>query len=138
MHRKHGVLHQPVAGLEIEMTTASEMLATSRNGTEVMLAAALSATATNQDWANESTIYTFGDGSVLVASGSQLNAYAGRVYPQYTVMADRDTGEWLGDAEFVDYVTRDDWNAKTDTDNAHFDTYEVNNETRAIEVVWTK
>ena len=84
MHRKHGVLHQPVAGLEIEMTTASE------------------------------------------------------IYPQYTVMADRDTGEWLGDAEFVDYVTRDDWNAKTDTDNAHFDTYEVNNETRAIEVVWTK
>ena len=118
------------------MSTASEILATSRNSTDGMNAAESMATSTDQDWDNEATIYSFKDGSVLVASGPQLNAYAGRIYPQYKVEADKETGEWLGDAEFVDYVARSDWNAKTDTDHSRFDTYEVNDQTRAIEVVF--
>lgn len=118
------------------MTTASEILATARNSNDGMNAAESVAASIEQDWENEATLYTFEDGSVLVANGPQLNAYAGRIYPQYKVEADKETGEWLGDAEFVDYVARSDWNAKTDTDHSHFDTYEGNDQTRAIEVVF--
>lgn len=118
------------------MTTAAEILATSRNSTDGMNTAESVATSTNQDWDNEATIYSFEDGSVLVASGPQLTAYAGRIYPQYKVAADGETGEWIGDVEFIGYVTRSEWNAKTDTDSAHFDTYEENEQTRAIEVNW--
>jgi len=121
-----------------KMTQASEIMATARNSTAGMNAAESVAISTDQDWANEATIYTFEDESVLVASGPQLNAYAGRIYPQYKVEADKETGEWLGEAGFVDYVTRAEWNAKTDTDNSHFDTYEENDQTRAIEVVWAE
>lgn len=118
------------------MTQASEILAAARNSSEGMESAEKVAKSTDQDWANESTIYTFEDCSVLVASGPQLNAYEGKIYPQYKVQADKETGEWIGEAEFVDYVLRSNWNEKTDTDNAHFDTYEENDQTRAIEVVW--
>lgn len=120
------------------MTTASEILATARNSNDGMNAAESVAASTDQDWANEATLYTFEDGSVLVANGPQMNAYAGRIYPQYKVEADKETGEWQGDAEFIDYVTRSEWNAKVDTEDSHFDTYEENDQTRAIEVVWLK
>jgi len=118
------------------MTQASEILASARNSSEGMDAAAEVAVKTDQDWANESTLYTFTDDSVLVANGPQLNAYAGAVLPRYTISADRVTGEWIGDAEFVDYVVRDDWNAKSDTDDVHYDTYEFDDQTRAIEVTF--
>ena len=118
------------------MTQAYEILAASRNSTEGMKSAEDVAVSTDQDWGNEATIYSFEDGSVLVASGPQLNAYTGRIYPQYKVEADKETGEWLGDAEFIDYVSRSDWNAKVDTEKVHFDTYEENGQTRAVEVVW--
>lgn len=120
------------------MTTASEILMTSRNSTEGMEAAEKLATKTNQDWTNEATIFSFEDESILVASGPHLNAYKGRVYPQYKVEADAATGEWLGDVEFVDFVEVSEWNAKADTDDLHFDTYEEDGETRAIEVAWAK
>jgi hypothetical protein len=120
------------------MTTANEILMTSRNCAAGMEAAKKVATKTNQDWKNEATIFSFEDGSTLVACGPQLNAYKGKVYPQYKVEADAATGEWLGDVEFVDFVEVSEWNAKSDTDNFHFDTYEENDETRAIEVVWAK
>jgi len=55
---------------------------------------------------------------------------------QYSVTADRETGEWLETPEFVGKVSMDEWNAKQDTDAVHFDTYEENDQTRAIEVVW--
>lgn len=55
---------------------------------------------------------------------------------QYTVKADRETGEWIEEATHVGTVDLSDWHAKQDTADAHFDTYEVNDETRAIEVVW--
>lgn len=119
------------------MTQASEILASARNSSEGMDAAAKVAVETDQDWATESTIYTFSDDSVLVANGPQLNAFAGAVLPQYTVSADRATGEWIDDAEWVGYVVRDDWNAKTDTNEVHFDTYESDDQTRAIEVNFT-
>ena len=118
------------------MTTAKKILMTAKNSSDGMNAAEKVAVKTDQDWANEATIYSFEDGSTLIASGAQLNAYAGRVYPQYRVEADPVTGEWIKDAEFVDYVVRTEWNAKTDTETSHFDTYEENDETRAIEVIW--
>ena len=103
-----------------------------------MTSAEVVAISVNQDWANEATIYSFEDRSVLVASGPQLNAYSGRVYPQYKVEADKETGEWVGDVEFIDYVTRSEWNAKQDTEESHFDTYEEDGQTRAVEVVWVE
>lgn len=60
--------------------------------------------------------------------------------PQYTVLADADTGEWLEEPTYVGEVDRAAWNAKPDTTERHFDTYEagdpLQSETRAIEVVW--
>lgn len=64
------------------------------------------------------------------------NAEVMEFIPAYTVKADKETGEWLGEPEFIDYVERSSWNAKTDTDDAHFDTYEHDDQTRAIEVNW--
>lgn len=57
---------------------------------------------------------------------------------QYQVQADRETGEWLGEPEYVGIVDRQEWLRRTDTDSAHFDTYEVEDETRAIEVKWAE
>lgn len=57
------------------MTQAYEILASSRNSSAAMDTAEEAAVKTEQNWGNESTIYTFEDGSVLVASGPQLNAY---------------------------------------------------------------
>ena len=63
---------------------------------------------------------------------------------QYTVMADRHTGEWVGEEEHVGEVDLAEWLKREDTDAAHFDTYEVPAEdgigtvTRAIEVVWVE
>lgn len=57
---------------------------------------------------------------------------------QFTVNADRNTGEWLGEPKFVASVQRIEWNAKQDTDAAHFDTYEQAGVTRAIEVIWVE
>ncbi len=55
---------------------------------------------------------------------------------QYTVKADRETGEWVEEAKHVGVVELSAWHAKQDTAEAHFDTYEFEDETRAIEVVW--
>lgn len=66
---------------------------------------------------------------------------AGKV-AQYTVKAVAETGEWIGDPEYVGVVTLADWHKKVDTAACHFDTYEVPADdgvstiTRAIEVVW--
>lgn len=63
---------------------------------------------------------------------------------QYTVEADAVTGEWLGAPEYVGQVDLSDWHKRVDTDDAHFDTYEVpaaegtDTITRAIEVVWQR
>lgn len=61
---------------------------------------------------------------------------------QFIVKADPQTGEWLGDPEYVGEVDLAAWNGKADNDAVHFDTYEapaddgVCTVTRAIEVVW--
>ncbi|MBU6995915.1 hypothetical protein [Ferrovum myxofaciens] len=62
---------------------------------------------------------------------------------QYTVTADRTTGEWLEEPEYVGDVLVSDWNAKMDTADMHFDTCErftsaasVDSETCAIEITW--
>lgn len=118
------------------MTQAFEVMASARNSSDGMHMAEEVAVNIDQDLVNESTIYTFRDQSVLVACGSQLNAYNGAVFPKYTVSADRVTGEWIDEVEFVDYVSRDEWHARLDTDDLHFDTYEEDGVTCAIEVIW--
>jgi hypothetical protein len=65
-----------------------------------------------------------------------------RKIAQYTVFADRKTGQWIGEPQYIRKVHLEDWYKKTDTTDAHFDTYQVWDEddvrstTRAIEVVW--
>lgn len=54
---------------------AHEIISISRNSTDGMNRAESVAVSVNQDWSLEATEYTFEDGSVLVASGPQLNAY---------------------------------------------------------------
>jgi len=51
-------------------------LATARDCSEGMDLAEKFAVETDQDWYNESTSYTFEDGTVLLASGSLLKACA--------------------------------------------------------------
>lgn len=43
---------------------------------------------------------------------------------QYTVRADAQTGEWLGEPVFVGKVLESVWNKKTDTALVHYDRYE--------------
>ena len=56
----------------------------------------------------------------------------------YTVTADRDTGEWIGEPEYTGRVTRlKDWCEMKDTHAEHYDTYEhfvdsTTSETRAV------
>jgi hypothetical protein len=62
---------------------------------------------------------------------------------QYAVTADRNTGEWLDEPEYVGVVNLSEWNAKVDTDDVHYDCYEhpidsTTTVTRAIEVTWTE
>lgn len=63
---------------------------------------------------------------------------------QYTVYADRNTGEWLDEPEFVSVVNQSDWDRRADTEDLHFDKYEVPGDdgvstiTRAIAVVWVE
>lgn len=63
---------------------------------------------------------------------------------QYSVRADRKTGEWIGEPEYVGEVSRAEWLSKVDTDErifsfyAHYEgEYQTDAETRAIEVIWS-
>lgn len=58
------------------MTTASDILNISANANDADARAQAVTDKLDQDWENEATLYTFDDESVLVVSGSQLNAYA--------------------------------------------------------------
>jgi len=53
---------------------------------------------------------------------------------QYSVTADCATGEWLSEPEEIGLVFADDWSKMIDTDAVHYDTYEHDEETRAVEV----
>ena len=61
---------------------------------------------------------------------------------QYTVQADRATGEWIGEPRLIGTVDLGEWNQCQDTETAHFDTYEVRADdgvgtiTRAVEIIW--
>ena len=57
------------------MTTAHHIIHTSRNADEADLSAQKMTDNIDQDWEHEATIYTFNDGSALVISGGQVNAY---------------------------------------------------------------
>jgi hypothetical protein len=51
----------------------------------------------------------------------------------YTVEIDRSTGEWINDPiDMNESTTRQDWNARTDSNNFHYDTAEINGETIAL------
>ena len=57
------------------MTTASDILNISANANDADKRAQELTNNLEQDWEHEATLYTFADGSVLVVSGPQLNAY---------------------------------------------------------------
>lgn len=57
------------------MTTASDILHTTRSAGDAMERAAQAGAETDQDWNREATLYRFPDGSVLLVSGTQRNAY---------------------------------------------------------------
>lgn len=65
--------------------------------------------------------------------------------PQYTVEADPETGQWIGEPEYVGDVNFGEWCAKPDTWDHHYDTYthrwvdiegDEHEEERAIDVEW--
>jgi hypothetical protein len=58
------------------MTKATEILYSSRNANQADYCAQRITDKVDQDWANEATLYTFDDDSVLVITGPQLNAFA--------------------------------------------------------------
>jgi len=55
---------------------------------------------------------------------------------KYTVNVDRATGEWRGEPIFVELVKKAEWDKMTDTPDVHYDTYEHDGATRAIEIVF--
>lgn len=55
---------------------------------------------------------------------------------QYIVYADRNTGEWINEPEYVRDVELNSWHKMVDTNKHHYDTNEVGSETKAIMVVW--
>jgi len=63
-----------------------------------------------------------------------------KLLPRYFVKADRATGEWIGEPKLTDlsnkFVDATSWHAKHDTEAYHFDTYEHEGETRAIQIFW--
>jgi len=61
----------------------------------------------------------------------------------FETIADRETGEWLSQPKLIGEVDASEWNAKVDTEYAHYDTYEIASdegtiepETAAITVRW--
>jgi hypothetical protein len=54
----------------------------------------------------------------------------------YTVDADRATGEWLSDPTWVKAMPQAEWHELKDTDDVHYDTTELNDQTIGIEVHW--
>lgn len=61
---------------ERKMTTASDIMNISANASDADARAQAITDKLEQDWEHEATLYTFDDGSVLVTSGPQVNAYA--------------------------------------------------------------
>ena len=60
-----------------------------------------------------------------------------QTYPVYTVHADRETGEWTTEAETTgERRTMAEWLTYADTTAMHYDTYEVDGETRLVRVLW--
>lgn len=58
-------------------------------------------------------------------------------YLVYTVRADRQTGAWTTEPETTgESRTMADWITYDDTAAMHYDTYEVDGETRLLRVLW--
>ncbi len=57
------------------MTIATEIKHLSLNANEAFRRSEDAATAVDQDWEHEATLYTFADDSVLLLSGPQVNTY---------------------------------------------------------------
>lgn len=55
---------------------ATEIMYSAQNANAAMIAAERIAKDIDQDWGHEATIYTLDDGSVLIVSGPQVNAYS--------------------------------------------------------------
>ena len=61
------------------MSQAFEIMYSSGNTATAETRAHAAAVYIDQDWNNEATIYTFSDVTVLVISGSDVNAFANRL-----------------------------------------------------------
>jgi hypothetical protein len=61
-----------------------------------------------------------------------------QTYPVYAVNADRETGEWIGDARPTgERATRAQWQALESGDDTHRDTYEgAGDDARLIVITW--
>jgi hypothetical protein len=113
---------------------AFKILSQAANANAAMDSANADASSTDQNWEREETSYSFADGSTLIISGGQCNAYDGGALPVYEVNADAETGEWLTEPVHLDHVLKTEWDAKVDSGAIHYDTYEHDGETRAIKV----
>ena len=58
------------------MNTANEIMSIARNANDAIERSEKITNNVDQDWEHEATIYTFDDGSALVVSGPQVEAYA--------------------------------------------------------------
>ena len=54
----------------------------------------------------------------------------------FKVLADRKTGHWLTDPEWIGETTLIQWNAMQDTQAVHYDTFDCDGMTCAIELHW--
>ena len=119
------------------MSKALEILATANNSSDAIYKAKNDSLNIDQDWENESSIYTFDDGSVIVDTNGFLSAYKDAVYPMYQMKlkAEKATSSILCEPEFMTYVSKSSWNDMQDSDRIHFDTYERKGKTCAIKVV---
>lgn len=117
--------------------TAYNIMHWADNASHALDLAAEFSLSTVQDWDHETTIVNFRDGSALVVSGSEIRASVGSVIPLYEVIADVDTGEWISEPKFLDYMPEAGWHYRKDTDAQACDTYEHDGETRAILINWT-
>ena len=55
---------------------------------------------------------------------------------QYKVKADRETGEWLEEPQREGEVDMATWSKNQDTEDVHYDTFEKDDETCAICVIF--
>lgn len=67
-----------------------------------------------------------------------IAANRARTLPLYRVSADGETGEWLDDLELIGEINAGAHSDRQDTDEVHFDCFERDGRTCAVEVHWVR